>query len=114
MKGVGLLIPISFSFEVANVVIVGFGLGGRGEDGGSWKRLGIGGRGNPNAWKGEVVSWSTGCGLKKRRILKVLVPQGTVLCLGRFGSTPIHDLGYQYLLGAQEKPSCLFLVGSLS
>ena len=51
-----------------------------------------------------------GNGLKKRKILKVLVPRGTVLCLGRFGSTPIRGQVYQYLRGVRRKPSCLFLM----
>ena len=57
MKGVGLLMPISFPFEVVREAITGFGLGGRGED---WKGLRNEDKGNLNAWKGDVVSWSTG------------------------------------------------------
>ena len=51
-----------------------------------------------------------GCGLRKRKSRKVHVPRGTGLCLGRFGSTPIGGQGYQCLLGARRKPSCLLLV----
>jgi hypothetical protein len=46
MKGISLLIPISFPFEVNEVAIVGFGLGERG--------------GNRKGLKGEEVFWLMG------------------------------------------------------
>ena len=55
MKGVGLLVPISFPFEDVNIAIVGFGLEGGGKGGGSQKGL-----------KGEEVSWLTGFRLEEK------------------------------------------------